>query len=97
MSYIIEVNSDRWLVKELNTFHPNSKVFCNYLATFDVISTASSSIAASYFWTAAFETVDAVFLIRLIALRQDNLLQATWSCFSVLYILFQLKAFSKVD
>lgn len=62
---VVEVYSSRALLQEIRAFHFDLSIIH---ALFELIMSGSSS----------FEPVDAVALVRLIDLRQDNLLKTHW-------------------
>ena len=68
ISIVVEVDSRRGLLQEIRAFYFNLRIVVRNGLIFVLILPRISS----------FEPVDAVVLMRLIDLRQDNLLKAHW-------------------
>ena len=72
--HVVEVNSDCWLILKLYAFHPYLDVFFNFQGTFNFCA----------------DLIYAIFLLNLVALSKNNLIETLGSLFRPLYILFGL-------
>ena len=69
---VVEIDSSRWLLQEIRAFHFDLSIIVrNCLITVFLITILARIISS-------LEPVDAVALMGLIDLRQDNLLKVDW-------------------
>ena len=82
-SDFVKIDCNCWTIKELDTFYPNLEVFL-------VVAV----------WVTAFifsKSVDAIFLVWLVALSHHDLIQAARATFRVFYIVHWFETLAQIN